>query len=472
MKRIVIYTILVSILTIGAVSAQTENAPNALSFRYTLSNFQLPLNDFDNWDAEDYTPGVELTYGRYLNNRLNLAIPLKLAKADLPIDETNVRSDDFMVSLDALLQLKLADASGAVYPYIFAGVGGMLEADNDNAFNFEIPAGLGLNFRLSPQFYLSLQSQYRFDFTENRNQLQHGLGFTAQIGPGEAPEPPIADKDLDGVADKDDQCPDVPGSPELMGCPDTDGDGVVDKYDECPDAAGLASLKGCPDGDSDGIVDKDDECPEIAGTAALNGCPDTDGDGVGDADDECPNVAGTLNGCPDGDGDGFKDADDECPEVAGKVNGCPDTDGDGILDKNDKCPNTAGPGTTNGCPELKKEDVEILTFATQAVQFETGSGTLKPASFSILDQVADVLGRYPDYKCTIGGHTDSIGSAESNMTLSQNRAKTCYDYLINKGVSSVRLSYTGYGETRPIENNKYKDGREKNRRVEFDIYHD
>ncbi|MDF1867551.1 MAG: OmpA family protein [Saprospiraceae bacterium] len=422
MKRIVIYTILVSILTIGAVSAQTENAPNALSFRYTLSNFQLPLNDFDNWDAEDYTPGVELTYGRYLNNRLNLAIPLKLAKADLPIDETNVRSDDFMVSLDALLQLKLADASGAVYPYIFAGVGGMLEADNDNAFNFEIPAGLGLNFRLSPQFYLSLQSQYRFDFTENRNQLQHGLGFTAQIGPGEAPEPPIADKDLDGVADKDDQCPDVPGSPELMGCPDTDGDGVVDKYDECPDAAGLASLKGCPDGDSDGIVDKDDECPEIAGTAALNGCPDTDGDG--------------------------------------------------ILDKNDKCPNTAGPGTTNGCPELKKEDVEILTFATQAVQFETGSGTLKPASFSILDQVADVLGRYPDYKCTIGGHTDSIGSAESNMTLSQNRAKTCYDYLINKGVSSVRLSYTGYGETRPIENNKYKDGREKNRRVEFDIYHD
>ena len=472
MKKTILCAALMFCLALGTISAQHADAPNALSFRYTMSNFQLPLNDFKDWDSEDYTPGMELTYSRYLNDRINLAFPLKFAKADLPIDENSVEQDEFMISLDALAQLKLTDASGSVYPYLFAGLGGMIEVENDNQFNFEIPAGLGLNFRLSPNFYLSVQSQFRYDFSDNRNQLQHGVGFTALIGETPEPEPEIADKDMDGVPDKDDQCPEEPGTAELMGCPDGDGDGVVDKYDECPEEAGVASLKGCPDGDGDGIANKDDQCPDVAGTATLNGCPDSDGDGVGDAEDECPNLAGTLNGCPDGDGDGVKDSEDECPDASGTLNGCPDSDSDGIADKNDKCPNTPGPGTTTGCPELKKEDVEILTFATQAVQFETASGTLKPESAQILDQVADVLNRYPDYKCRISGHTDSIGSATSNMTLSQNRAKTCYDYLISKGISPARVSYTGYGETRPIANNKYKDGREQNRRVEFDIYHD
>jgi outer membrane protein OmpA-like peptidoglycan-associated protein len=472
MKKTLFCTFFILMMTIGIAFSQHKDAPNALSFRYTMTNFQLPLNNFDNWDAEDYTPGMELTYGRYLNDRLNLNFPLKFAKADLPIDESNVDTDNFIISLDALAQLKLANSAGPVYPYLFAGLGSMVEMENDNAFNFEIPAGLGINLRLSPNFYLSFQSQYRFDFTENRNQIQHGIGFTALIGGTAEPEPEIADKDMDGVPDKDDQCPDEPGTADLMGCPDGDGDGVVDKYDECPTEAGTAAMKGCPDGDGDGIVDKDDQCPTEAGTAALNGCPDSDGDGVGDADDECPNVAGTLNGCPDRDGDGVKDSDDECPDVAGTVNGCPDTDGDGILDKDDKCPNTAGPGTETGCPELKKEDKEILSFATQAVQFETGSARLIQTSNSILDKVADILTRYPDYKCRISGHTDSIGSADSNMVLSQNRAKTCYDYLISKGIDRSRVSFIGYGETRPIANNKYKDGREQNRRVEFDIYYE
>jgi hypothetical protein len=89
--------------------------------------------------------------------------------------------------------------------------------------------------------------------------------------------------------------------PTVQTDPDADGDGVADKDDTCPNEAGLAALAGCPDADGDGIADKDDTCPNEAGLAALDGCPDADGDGIADKDDTCPNEAGVaaLNGCPE-----------------------------------------------------------------------------------------------------------------------------------------------------------------------------
>jgi outer membrane protein OmpA-like peptidoglycan-associated protein len=95
----------------------------------------------------------------------------------------------------------------------------------------------------------------------------------------------------------------VPGLASLNGCPDRDGDGVADKDDRCPDVPGLVSLKGCPDTDGDGVADIDDKCPDTpkGWKVDATGCPvDTDGDGVPDAIDKCPTVAGPKenNGCP------------------------------------------------------------------------------------------------------------------------------------------------------------------------------
>jgi outer membrane protein OmpA-like peptidoglycan-associated protein len=84
----------------------------------------------------------------------------------------------------------------------------------------------------------------------------------------------------------------------------------------------------------------------------------------------------------------------------------------------------------------------------------------------------EILQRYPDYKMRISGHTDSVGSAASNQELSERRAKACYDYLVAKGIDPERLSYEGFGESQPIADNRYREGREQNRRVEFDIYLD
>lgn len=469
MKKTILCTTLLCFLIITFLSAQYEERPSALSIRATQSNFQLPLTTFETWDINDYTPGVEIAFSRYWKKNMNIVFPFKIAKADLPIDDTEVDKDNIIMSLDGLIQVRGFSPTSAVSPYLFVGVGGMYEPKNDQ-FNLEIPLGIGFNFRLSQHFYLNLQSQFRYNNTPMRNQIQHGLGFTAFLKKKKDQEPPVVDTDLDGVPDEEDQCPTEAGTAATFGCPDGDNDGLADKMDACPDEAGSADLNGCPDSDGDGVANKDDDCPEVAGLPELKGCPDADGDGIADAEDDCPDQAGTASGCPDADGDGIKDTEDPCPEEAGSANGCPDSDGDGIADADDKCPDTAGAGSENGCPEIKEEDQEILTFAMQAIQFETGRATLKPVSFEVLDQIADILSRYPDHKCTISGHTDSIGSDETNQFLSQNRAKSCYDYLISQGIDKSRLDFVGYGESRPIANNKYKAGREENRRVEFDIY--
>ena len=89
-----------------------------------------------------------------------------------------------------------------------------------------------------------------------------------------APARPREELRDDGIADKDDKCPDVAGIKELAGCPDRDGDGITDNDDACPDVKGLAQFKGCPDTDGDGIPDNIDKCPDVFGIAANNGCPE------------------------------------------------------------------------------------------------------------------------------------------------------------------------------------------------------
>lgn len=172
------------------------------------------------------------------------------------------------------------------------------------------------------------------------------------------------DTDGDGIVDKKDDCPEVPGIAAFNGCPDTDGDGIEDREDACPFDAGLREFAGCPDTDGDGIEDKSDECPTTPGVAAFNGCPDTDEDGIQDSEDLCPEVAGLANfkGCPDTDGDGIEDKLDECVDTPGiaEFKGCPDTDLDGLKDSDDQCPEQAGPIENQGCPWGDRDEDGLL----------------------------------------------------------------------------------------------------------------
>lgn len=289
---------------------------------------------------------------------------------------------------------------------------------------------------------------------------------------GKASTQGCPDSDGDGVADKKDDCPNLYGKSSLAGCPDKDNDGVIDPNDKCPNEAGPAARNGCPekDSDNDGILDENDECPYQKGTVATNGCPDTDGDGVIDKNDRCPNQAGPINGCPDTDGDGVANYEDEYPNQAGTISGCPDTDGDGIHDGKDKCVNSPGDAENNGCPKIEEEDIKVLQFATDNVQFATGKATLKAQSYAILDQVAEVLKKYPDYHLSISGHTDNQGSPQANQALSEERAASCFQYILSRQIEESRMLHRGFGEKQPIASNNTEEGRKQNRRVAFELF--
>ena len=477
------------------VTSYSQNHANNLSYRGVFDNFQFP---FDKDLNDNYTFGIELGYTHAVSDQISFAFPLAINQADLPIDNRGrTQRRSIIGSLDGLLRINMLKPDYVFQPYVQFGYGFMMEFENGSTWNFEVPAGLGVNIRVTDMLYLSAESQYRVDYSDNRNHLRHAVGFVFLLekqdadGDGipdskdDCPDTPgieefngCPDTDNDGIMDKEDDCPNDAGLKEYNGCPDTDGDGIMDKEDDCPNDAGLKEYNGCPDTDGDGFPDPDDDCPDVPGIAELNGCPDLDkdDDGVNDDVDDCPDVAGpaSTKGCPDRDSDGVADKDDKCPDTPGlpRYEGCPDTDGDGIADPTDKCPNSAGPASNNGCPELKKEEKEVLVVAMQAVQFETGSAVLKTDSYGILNQIADIMRKYSDQKLRISGHTDSIGSEDSNQSLSERRAKSCFDYLVSQGITGSRMVHAGFGESQPIADNKFSAGRQKNRRVEFEIFVD
>jgi len=206
---------------------------------------------------------------------------------------------------------------------------------------------------------------------------------------------------------------------------------------------------------------------------------DRDGDGVADNLDSCPDVKGDgADGCPkkiavaDRDGDGVADSFDKCPNSPGiaAFGGCPDSDGDGIDDSRDRCPNTPGTVAGNGCPEIAKNDLSTLEIAMRAVSFDTGKATMKGDSYGVLNQIGQILNRYPNYNLIIEGHTDDVGSAINNQLLSERRAQACYEYLRDKAfISADRMTHTGYGESRPVSSNDTLEGRRLNRRVAFNL---
>jgi OmpA-OmpF porin, OOP family len=147
-----------------------------------------------------------------------------------------------------------------------------------------------------------------------------------------------------------------------------------------------------------------------------------------------------------------------------------DTNGDGVTDDLDKCPDTPKgvKVDANGCPVAEKAQVTdegALNFGI--IYFDTGKYNIKPKSRQTLHEVIEYLNKNKEVKMEVQGHTDSMGSDEANMKLSDERANAVRSYLISKGIAADRLTAKGYGETKPAASNDTKEGREKNRRIEF-----
>ncbi len=106
-------------------------------------------------------------------------------------------------------------------------------------------------------------------------------------------------------------------------------------------------------------------------------------------------------------------------------------------------------------------------FIALYINFETGKADIKPESQTIVDQIAEMLKVNASLNVSIEGHTDNVGSAASNKTLSENRAKSVMNAILGKGIDKSRLSAKGWGQEKPVGDNKTEDGRARNRRVEI-----
>jgi len=274
---------------------------------------------------------------------------------------------------------------------------------------------------------------------------------------------------------------------------DSDGDGVTDDADQCPETLSFVSVDdtGCPlDSDGDGVADYVDDCPGTGQGIKVDpdGCAlDSDGDGVADYVDDCPQTpAGAAvgpNGCPlDSDGDGVADYKDQCPGTMAGIqvddSGCSlDKDGDGVPNSRDNCPDTAADVEVDyyGCPlppPTKSAEVsDVGTWIYKDITFASGKSDIRPSSYPVLAEIADVLKVNPGLRVEIQGHTDSRGSIALNMRLSEERAQSVRRYLLGKGVDADQMTAKGYGPGRPIATNDTAEGRARNRRVELKPIH-
>lgn len=341
-----------------------------------------------------------------------------------------------------------------VNPFVLIGGGRMgissdpAGDDNDPALHF----GGGLKINLHRR--VALRLDVRDNITKQRpeagtaHHIEALAGLSVVIG---RPTPRPKDSDGDGVVDLQDTCPLEAGLPP-DGCPirDRDADGFPDPKDSCPLEAGIAP-DGCPirDADTDGIVDANDECRDVPGIPPT-GCPDKDQDGILDRDDQCIDVPGVApHGCPaDSDGDGFNDPQDKCPNEPENKNGFEDND---------------------GCPDQIPDAVKKFTGVIKGIEFETGKSEIRGISAPVLESAAAVLVQYPTLRVRVTGHTDNVGSRETNITLSKRRAEAVKAYLMKRGVEADRIETLGEGPDSPITSNGTRQGRQQNRRIEFQI---
>ena len=432
-------------------NAQDENNPWAIGIGANAVDFypvgeDPPLGDtfdelFNVSDHWNYLPSISsISVSRYLSDGFTLTAAGTINRIDKWGDSS--AADLSYYGLDGTVKYSFADLinSNKLEPYLGVG-GGYTWVDDIGAGT--VNGTLGLNYWFTENIGLTAQMSYKHAFEDYLStHMQHTLGVTVKFGG--------KDTDKDGIYDKNDACPDVPGLEAFNGCPDSDNDGIEDSKDDCPNEAGLAEFNGCPDTDGDGVPDGNDDCPTVAGLKALNGCPDADADGVADKDDACPNEAGPA-------------ANKGCPWA--------DTDGDGVLDKDDKCPNEAGTVANNGCPEVNPtaEVMETLNSYARTILFDSGRSTFKDETKPVLEAMTAIFKEYPEANFSLEGHTDSQGAKTSNQLLSERRANAVRDHLIANGINADRLTAAGFGEDYPIDDNKTASGRKNNRRVEVKL---
>ena len=398
------------ILLISPIYSQTEQSP---------WSFGLELNSIKTENSESSKFRLpSLSLSRYIFD--NFSVGLNYTENDVMVSNEEL----YYYSVDGIIKYNIPSDIEILGvdtdAYVFAGYGLSNYGESDVSLgslntSYGPSFGAGINFQLSKNIALNTGVSYKsLDEKNAYSNLQHVVGIKFNFEKG--------DSDGDGVPDKKDHCPDLPGLIELNGCPDSDGDGIPDRSDPCPSDAGLNG-QSCPDSDNDGLTDDIDKCPSDYGPESNGGCklPDLDNDGVPNIDDRCPNESGLK-----------------------KLNGCP----------------------------IIPQSLSSYLDNYGEIYFEFDSFKLNSSQIFNLSTLSNLLKKYNYINLNIDGHASYEGESSYNMILSNKRSNSVKGKLLKDGIKDIRLNLRSFGEEEPNYSDLPISEREKNRRVKISINKD
>ena len=362
-----------------------------------------------------------------------------------------------------------------------------------NGWTGLIPVGFGIQIPISEVAKFDISAGYNYTFTDNLNlysgakptdgYFNLGIGLTFDISCSN-------DNDEDGLTN--DQEKELGTDPNNS---DTDGDGLMDglevtKYmtnplkadtdgDNLSDKDEIMNYKTSPvkaDTDNDGLTDGEEI--NVTKTDPLNA--DSDGDKLSDGDEV--NKYKTDPNKKDTDSDTLSDYDEVITFKTNPLKA--DTDNDKLSDgdevnkyKTDPNKMDSDDGSVDDFTEInrgtnpldKSDDIYKVEepIVLEGITFETGSAVITKDSEKTLNEVLSILKKYSDLKIEIRGYTDNSGSLKLNTALSQKRADAVKYWLNTKGIMNERMEAKGFGPENPIASNSTKEGKAKNRRIEF-----
>lgn len=286
------------------------------------------------------------------------------------------------------------------------------------------------------------------------------------------------DQDNDGVLDRDDLCPDLPGPAKTKGCPDTDGDGIADFEDDCPFLFGLIIYKGCPDTDDDGVPDNKDVCPQEKGPISNNGCPiapslaDPVAKVLSNTENEqqidVTTSAENVNYSPSK-GNFFhteeaiyytenridsrllndhlftprKGAEARsAPLVPTPLQATTDTIKTGAAKSTSPTPYVK---LINIKKNISNSDLQLIRQILAKISFEDGRGIIESETRKALNEFAELLNKHQDWQVMVHCYVNEADSDYRNLQLSTNRAHAIKSYLIQRKVTPSRIESKGYG---------------------------
>ncbi len=391
----------------------------------------------------------------------------------------------FIVPVDLRLDLN-PFSSEKWNPFVYGGIGylyfdqesfpSFVTQENQSGKTYVVPLGAGTQYLVSERTAVELSGGYNLTGTNEIKGVptdeSKDAYWSFMLGLTVLGESGSADPDMDGLTNREEK--ELKTNPRVA---DTDGDGLSDgdevlKYHTDP-------LKA--DTDGDGLSDGDEVTKYH--TDPLKA--DTDGDGLSDGDEVTKYHTDPLKA--DTDGDGLSDGDEVTKYKTDPLKA--DTDGDGLSDgdevtkyKTDPLKADTDGGGVNDAKEIenktnpldpnddipKKEEFKVEageSVVLEGLLFESGKATIQ--SDTVLVKAYNTLTQHPAIVVDIRGYTDNTGKKDKNMKLSQARADAVKDYLLSKGIPADRITAKGFGPDNPVAPNTTKQGKQKNRRVEF-----